>query len=409
MANCSVIGCGPHARCVAASELGGGALACACEAPWGRSAEYVGESAGEAGELASWCDTNVVAISAMYSVAAGLFVVTLSVLLLITRSAAEARRSVPALVAIALCVSVTVPRSALNSDPPQIGVDMSYTVRYACANLALHLMVFAFVSKYVSFLRKQLQSIGVAVSASEQRLIKLAVQLLAAHEVYVVICVTPLLVLSAALGPETRLQLLRAATVADGLAKGAGCFFFQTLLSLTERQLVGFVKLESVLSAAREGSSAPSSINSSAAGATAPADAATRRVRRLVAGIRLARRYDLTFAMFSMPPMIICGAVASLTSALRYFVPFSTAVLSLAILVTTVTMYTRGARMRAHELPHKKTTTRLINSVPARPRSSGSHVSDGSKVSFFKASQLAAVAPEPTKRALAFAASAPDS
>ncbi len=383
MANCSVIGCGPHARCVATPELGGGALACACEAPWGRSAEYVGESAGKARELASWCDTNVVAISAMYSVAAVLFVVTLCVLLSITRSAAEARRSAPALTAVVLCVSVTVPRSALNSDPPQFGVDMSYTVLYACTTLALHLMVFAFVFKYVSFLRMQIQSIGVAVSAREQRLVELAVQLLAAHVVYVVTCVGPLFVLSAALGPETRAQLLRAACVADGLAKGAGCFFLQTLLALTERQLVGFLKLESGLATAREGSSAPSSINCSAAGAAAPEDAATRRVRRLVAGIRLVRRNDLTYAMFFMPPMTICGAVPSLTPALRYFVPFSNIVMSLTILLNIVTMYSRGARRSAHERAPRK--AKLIHP--------SSHTSTSSSGFHFFWKKASAVAP----------------
>jgi hypothetical protein len=378
MANCSVTGCGPYARCVSAPELGGGALACECEAPWGRSAEYVGESAGEA-KLVSWCDTNVVAVSAMYSVASVLFIATLCVQLLITRSAAEARRSAPALAAIALCVSVTVPRSALNSDPPQIGVDIFYTVRYACANTALHLMVFAFVSKYVSFLRKQIQSIGVAVSAREQRLVKLAIQLLAAHEVYVVICVGPLFVLSAALGPETRAQFLRAASVADGLSKCIGCFFLQTVLLLTERQLVGFLNLEDA--------STLSSTN------TASADAATRRVRRLVTGIRLARRNDLTYAFFSVPPLIICGAEPSLTPALRYVVPFSNAVLGLAVLLTTVTMYSRGARMSAHS---KRSSNRTIKTAKELPRSSGTHSPVGSNLSPYKASQPAAVAPEPT-------------
>ncbi len=377
MANCSVIACGPHARCVAAPELGGGALACACEAPWGRSAEYVGESAGEARELASWCDTNMVAISAMYSVAAVLYVFTLCVQLVITRSAEEARRSAPGLAAIVLCVSLTVQRSALNSDPPQLGVDMSYTVLYGCTVVAIHLMMFAFVSKYVSYLRKQIQSIGVSDSAREQRLVELVAQLLAALQVFVVLCVGSLFVLSAALGPETRAQLLRAATVAQGLAKGADCFFFQTLLALTERLLAGFLKLASDLATARGGSSAPSSINSSAAGATAPADATTRRVRRLVTGIRRARCIEFTFTMFHAPPLIICGAVPSLTPAMRYVVPFELVVMSLAILHNTVTMYSRGARARGHKQskestkkPTKKTTRTLINA--ARPSSSHS-------------------------------------
>ncbi len=92
-------------------------------------------------------------------------------------------------------------------------------------------------------------------------------------------------------------------------------------------------------------------------------------MRRLVRGKRMTRAYGITYSASSATRKIICVAVPSLTPVLRYVLPSSNAVLRLAILLTTVTMYTRGARHSAHGRHSEMAISKLSSSAVAHLRS----------------------------------------
>jgi hypothetical protein len=311
---------------VMAAETG-----CECVAPWGRSPEFMGTAAPD-GELP--CDTLVGVVLGIYTVASLFFVLAFAFQLSITRNLGELARATPVLVAEALCLSVTVPRSWLvRSEEDYFYVDLGFTLRWQLAAVFLYAMLGAFLSKYVAYLRKQIESVGIRMGAGQIAMIRAAPRIFVAQIVATILLSAPLSAAATQQDPAARAVLLRVGMALDGLVKTLNAVAVVPVLRLTVEQLRGFRDLTGALNNNNEGS----------------ANETRRRIDGLISSISSTLACNVVYVCVNVPPLFLGALAPAAMPALRYLYPLSYAITGSTILFSTVLLYRKGARRHRHQ------------------------------------------------------------
>jgi hypothetical protein len=296
-----------------------------CVAPWGRSPEFMGTAAPD-GELP--CDTLVGVVLGIYTVASLNFALAFAFQLCITRSLGELVRATPVLMAEALCLTLTVPRSWLvRSETDYFSVDFWFTLRWQVSHAFLYAMLGVFLSKYVAYLRKQVESLGIRMSATQIALIKAAPRIFVAQIAATILVLMPLTLAATKQDPAARVVLLRVGMALDGLVKTLNVVALVPVLRLTVAQLRSFLSLE-----------AATVVNSASANTTG------KRINGLISSIRSTIAINVISVCVNVPPLFLGALVPAAMPALRYLYPLSYAVNAAGILISTALLYFKGAR-----------------------------------------------------------------
>jgi hypothetical protein len=332
---------------------------CECVAPWGRSPEFMGTAARD-GELP--CDTLVGMVMGIYTVASFFFVLSFAFQLSITRNRGELARATPVLLAEALCLSVTVPRSWLvRSEEDYFYVDLGFTLRWQLAATFLYAMLGVFLSKYAAYLRKQIESAGIRMGARQIAMINAAPRIFVAQIVLTVLLSAPLSAAATQQDPATRAALLRVGMALDGLVKTLNAVALVPVLLLTVEQLRAFRNLSGAIIKNNK-------INISDT---------SKRIDGLISSINSTLAVNVISVCVNVPPLFLGALVPAAMPALRYLYPLSYAVNGAAILLSTALLYNKGARRRRHQ-QHKSVRVSPTSSQVSTKRLSVGSASSGS-------------------------------
>jgi hypothetical protein len=325
----------------------------ACVAPWGQSPEFVGRF-----DDSLPCDTLVELVVGIYTGASVMFAVALSFQVGITRSLEELKRAAPVLFAILMCLSVTVPRSALvRSESDYFYVDLGFTLRWQLAAVLLYAMLGMFLNKFIQYLKKQCQSMGSAMSARQVGMIHLAPRIFVSQIAITLLVSVPISVAATAHGPETRVVLLRVGMLIDGLVKLLNVVAISPVIWLTVRQLSDFRRATTSVTKSRI--SAVGDSGSGSGGSSKPqADTVVARIDGLIASMRGTRFANEVYVVVNVPPLLIGAAFPATMQSLRYLYPLSYMVGAIGIFTSTFALYRKGVR-------RQRRASR--NSVSAKP------------------------------------------
>jgi hypothetical protein len=309
----------------------------ACVAPWGQSPEFVGRFDGSLP-----CDTLVELVVGIYTGASVMFVVALSFQISITRSLDELKRAGPVLVAGMMCLSVTVPRSALvRSESDYFYVDLGFTLRWQLAAVLLYAMLGVFLNKFIQYLKKQCQSMGSAMNARQVGLIHLAPRIFVSQIAITLLVSVPISIAATAQGPETRVVLLRVGMLIDGLVKMLNLVAISPVIRLTVRQLSDFRKATTSVTKSRVAAVG----DSGSGGSIKPqADNVVARIDGLIASMRSTRFANEVYVAINVPPLLIGAALPATLQSLRYLYPLSYLVGAIGIFTSTLGLYLKGVR-----------------------------------------------------------------
>jgi hypothetical protein len=310
-----------------------------CVEPWGESPEFVGRLDGSLLP----CDTLVELVVCIYTGASFMLAVALCFQIAITRSLDELKRAGAVLVAVMMCLSVTVPRSALvRSESDYFYVDLGFTLRWQLAAVLLYAMLGTFLSKFIQYLKKQCQSMGSAMSARQVRMIRLAPRIFVSQIAITLLVSVPISVAATAHGPETRVVLLRVGMLIDGLVKLLNIVAVSPVLRLTVRQLLDFRRATTSVTKSRIAAVGDS--GSGGRSSKPQADPVVTRIDGLIARMRGTRFANEVYVAVNVPPLLIGAAFPATMQSLRYLYPLSYLVGAIGIFTSTFALYRKGVR-----------------------------------------------------------------